>query len=451
VPLAKAFSSITNSSWLNHWWLTLVLKIGLACFIPFFSDEAYYWVWSKNLQLSYFDHPPFVAWLFWLGQMVDQFGTASRIPFVIVSHLTIWLWCSSLAKDLSNSKKVVLHWILLLHPLTGLGGLVANPDIPFLFFWSLSVSLYLKSFASPQSKVLPVFLGISLGLAFCSKYLIALILPVILVHLFMHKNWKRILPSTYLITFIFGLLFSLPVLIWNHLNDWISIQFQISHGLGQKDWKPQWTLDFLAGTLALLFPPFVYLFFKKVSWKNKDFHTINFIVLFLFFTYTSFKGDTELNWPIMIYPSFFLILLNLNFEMPKVLIGYFFFFAGISVFLVGGTLGIWGQKLHGRLNEGIKTQKIFEQSQDFSPLYLSTYQVASYFWFISKNPYYKLNSSSRPDFFDTLPESNPKSSLFYFLKEQYQVIPDSFKANYTFEKIKDLDFNYEVYKAVKNP
>lgn len=449
MQLAKAFNSITNNQWQRHWWFTLVLKLVLACLIPFFTDEAYYWVWSKNLQLSYFDHPPFVAWLFWIGQALDQFGSASRLPFAIMSHFTIWIWCSSLAKDLSEDKKIILHWVLFLHPLTGLGGLVATPDIPFLFFWSLSISLYLKSFHTPQSKLFPVLLGAALGLGFCSKYLIALILPVIFVHLLVQKNWKKIPTTTYFITFIFGFLFSLPVLVWNYLNDWVSIQFQINHGLGQKNWNPRWTLDFLAGTLALLFPPFIYLFFRNISLKNRDFHTIIFAVLFSFFIYTSFKGDTELNWPIMIYPSFFLVLLRLNFEMPRALASYFLFFAAISLFLIGGTLGFWGQKLHGRLNEGIKAQRIYEQSIKLSPLYLSTYQNASYFWYISKTPYYKLRSSSRPDFFDTLPGSKPKESTFYFLKEQYQLIPDSFKRNFNFQKVQDLDFKYEVYKAEK--
>ena len=27
-------------------------------FINFYSDETYYWLWSKKLGLSYFDHSP---------------------------------------------------------------------------------------------------------------------------------------------------------------------------------------------------------------------------------------------------------------------------------------------------------------------------------------------------------------------------------------------------------
>src|ERR1700677_2962050 len=30
-------------------------------------DEAYYWVWSQHLALSYLDHPPIVAYLIRLG------------------------------------------------------------------------------------------------------------------------------------------------------------------------------------------------------------------------------------------------------------------------------------------------------------------------------------------------------------------------------------------------
>ena len=48
--------------------LVFVLMILLTCKALFFifgnplPDEAYYWLWSKNIALSYFDHPPLVSW-----------------------------------------------------------------------------------------------------------------------------------------------------------------------------------------------------------------------------------------------------------------------------------------------------------------------------------------------------------------------------------------------------
>src|SRR5437899_384467 len=34
------------------------LYLALAALVPPFDDELYYWCWSRDLQLSYYDHPP---------------------------------------------------------------------------------------------------------------------------------------------------------------------------------------------------------------------------------------------------------------------------------------------------------------------------------------------------------------------------------------------------------
>lgn len=49
------------------WFLLLFIKILISQFLPFYSDEAYYWVWGQNPRLSYFDHPPndWMAFLYW--------------------------------------------------------------------------------------------------------------------------------------------------------------------------------------------------------------------------------------------------------------------------------------------------------------------------------------------------------------------------------------------------
>ena len=31
--------------------------------LPLLGDEAYYWAWSRQLDWSYFDHPPMIAWM----------------------------------------------------------------------------------------------------------------------------------------------------------------------------------------------------------------------------------------------------------------------------------------------------------------------------------------------------------------------------------------------------
>ena len=37
------------------------VAFGECCILPLAPDEAYYWVWSRDLQGGYLDHPPMVA------------------------------------------------------------------------------------------------------------------------------------------------------------------------------------------------------------------------------------------------------------------------------------------------------------------------------------------------------------------------------------------------------
>ncbi|RME16471.1 MAG: hypothetical protein D6797_04435, partial [Bdellovibrio sp.] len=85
---------------------SLLIKFVLALFLPLFPDEAYYWVWSHHLQLSYFDHPPFIAWLLTLGHPLENILQAVRWPAVIFGHLTLILWLIYLKNILSPRERI---------------------------------------------------------------------------------------------------------------------------------------------------------------------------------------------------------------------------------------------------------------------------------------------------------------------------------------------------------
>src|ERR1700693_5220494 len=68
-----------------HWRALLVALVGYAFFlrvlycaqIELIPEEAYYWNYSRHLDIGYLDHPPMVAWLVCLGTAVfgqSQFG-----------------------------------------------------------------------------------------------------------------------------------------------------------------------------------------------------------------------------------------------------------------------------------------------------------------------------------------------------------------------------------------
>ena len=78
--------------------LVFVLMVLLTVKALFFiygnplPDEAYYWLWSKNISLSYFDHPPLVSWLQALLSFfsINKYFLIRALPFFsLVSVLTI--------------------------------------------------------------------------------------------------------------------------------------------------------------------------------------------------------------------------------------------------------------------------------------------------------------------------------------------------------------------------
>ncbi len=42
----------------------------MAAVLPLSFDEAYYWLWSKHLALSYYDHPPVIAYAIRAGTLL---------------------------------------------------------------------------------------------------------------------------------------------------------------------------------------------------------------------------------------------------------------------------------------------------------------------------------------------------------------------------------------------
>ena len=48
----------------------VALRLVVAAWTPLTFDEAYYWMWSKNLAGGYYDHPPAVAYVIRAGTMI---------------------------------------------------------------------------------------------------------------------------------------------------------------------------------------------------------------------------------------------------------------------------------------------------------------------------------------------------------------------------------------------
>ncbi|MBN9554388.1 MAG: glycosyltransferase family 39 protein, partial [Alphaproteobacteria bacterium] len=104
----------------------------MAAWLPLSADEAYYWLWSKDLAAGYYDHPPLTAFLIRLGTIL--FGdTAFGVRFagVLLSILaSVFVWQAARA-ILDDDRRAALAALLFnLTLMVGVEMLAVTPDTP---------------------------------------------------------------------------------------------------------------------------------------------------------------------------------------------------------------------------------------------------------------------------------------------------------------------------------
>lgn len=128
-----------------------------------------------------------------------------------------------------------------------------HPTYQWFFFWSLAI-YFTINILEKQKLIDYIFLGFSLGLGFCSKYHIVIFLPILFLYLIFEKKLHLVRWTYVIATITTGLIFSMPVIIWNYQNDFSSFLFQLNHGLGRTTYKFYWTWTYVLAQIAVIFP-----------------------------------------------------------------------------------------------------------------------------------------------------------------------------------------------------
>ena len=108
-------------------------------------DEAYYWVWGKNLALSYYDHPPMIAYL---AKISTYFGLSEfyvRLPNLFCITIAL-IYIYKLAKDCFNIQVANLALLFAITcPIYEALFFIFTPDSPLLLFWVLTIYYFYKA------------------------------------------------------------------------------------------------------------------------------------------------------------------------------------------------------------------------------------------------------------------------------------------------------------------
>jgi 4-amino-4-deoxy-L-arabinose transferase-like glycosyltransferase len=298
-------------------------------------DEAQYWLWSRNLDWSYYSKGPLTAWLIRLS--CELFGSLSqtwfgdesfavRLPAVICGNLMlaaiyVLVWQIFRRDDWAT-------WSLaaaLTFPAVSMGQTLMTIDAPYTCCWAWALVLGHATLVEGRQRLwLP--LGFVVGLGILAKYTMGLwLLSAGLYLAASPSRWQVLKQRGLWLMILVACVMNVPILWWNSQNGWVSFRHVgVQAGMEQSTgWNWQGPLVFLAGQLGMLLGVWFVLWLVAV-WRyrpifdqdvSRNYLWLFSVPQFVLFALFSLRTKVQLNWPITAYISGLVLALSLVHEM----------------------------------------------------------------------------------------------------------------------------------------
>ncbi|MDP9040865.1 MAG: glycosyltransferase family 39 protein [Bacteroidota bacterium] len=289
------------------------VSIGVMGIMP---QDAYYDFYARHLALSYYDHPPMIAYLLRLFTVI--FGNkvfALKLADTTITLLTLFAFYRLSKKFLSENKARIATTLLLSTIMISILSLISTPDVPLMLCWTISLN-FLYEAVLKKRKIYWVWAGIMAGLSFDSKYTAVFLMIGLIGFLLMAKSYRKLLFSRWLYLYLLCFIVTiLPVFIWNFGNGFASFKFQsegrVKEGL---QFDPGGFAGVVGHQSAILLPflffslvYFIYRICRKYGFRfaripvDQLFLLCFFIPIFLGFFSISFFYWVKINWMMPAY------------------------------------------------------------------------------------------------------------------------------------------------------
>ena len=277
------------------------------------DDEFYYRLWSLAPAMSYYDHPPMVAWMMAAGRwLAGDTPLGIRLPAVLASLVgPFLLWrTTAILFDRDTSERCV--WLTLAMPLLAVGSIVMTPDTPSVLFWGLAAWALAELHVSRNANW---WLGVGLfaGLGLLSKYTNLFVGAGIVVWLIvLPANWPWLRRWQLWAGGILACLLTIPVIVWNLQHEWASFAKQFSrvgHGTGLTF---RYLPEFAGAYLGLASPVIAIsslwglgLLARAAAWRDQTAMLVvaGILPLLGYFLVHALSDRVQPNWMAPLYPA----------------------------------------------------------------------------------------------------------------------------------------------------
>lgn len=306
---------------IGFWVVSIILAAVKIIFtlrpeLDLFTEEAQYWLWSRNLAWHYYSKPPLIAVFNWVSTSifgVNELGV--RINAILLGIGTSWI-VFKFTEYLYHSSKVAFWASVLMMSMPSwiLFSTFHLTDSELIFFWILSMYLVFRGIREKIKKWW-ILAGLAAALGLMAKSIMIVIGPFILIYLFLTRQFT-IQKKNFLLFLFIGAIGFLPGLIWNWQNDFSTYKHLAFLG-GVAGESPNFDfllwisrfLEYWGGQIAIfsifLFPVLLASIYSLSKNPSKD---EMFLILPALLSWLGFAGITlfarvEANWPIFAYTT----------------------------------------------------------------------------------------------------------------------------------------------------
>ncbi|RYY21841.1 MAG: hypothetical protein EOO04_17340 [Chitinophagaceae bacterium] len=371
----------------------LAMNLIQAASTQLLDDEAYYWIYSNFPAWGYYDHPPMIAILIKAGTLLFPGELGVRF-FIVLTNIATLLVIQAL---LAKKNALLFYGILMSLAVAQIGGVIAVPDLPLMFFTALFFLLY-RRFTEKMNAVNTILLGINVALMLYSKYHAVLIIFFTLI------SYPRLFSKvqTYVVALIALMLFA-PHLYWQYEHDFPSVQYHLFER-NAIQYRPTYTIEYLLGQVLLVGPFMGWLFLwtafrhKPVSLTERALK-YSMIGVYVFFLISTLKGRVEANWTVPVIVGLIVlchqhILIHTRFQrwvFNTVMLSLTLVLV-FRIYLVMDIKGpSWIKKDEFHKNDDWAAG-VTSHSRGLPLVAIGSYQQASKYWFYSGIPAYSLNT-----------------------------------------------------------